>query len=262
VLDGVGRTVQTQLNSDPSCSGGTVNSDTTYDLDGRISTVSNPYCSTAANASTSGTTTYSYDGLGRKTQVTNPDNSTSTTSYTGRAILDADEGRGTGTAPIQAISQRDALGRLVSVCEVTASPEKGSSGTPSSCGLDISGTGFLTQYAFDPLGNLLSVQQGGISRSFVYDSLSELKSASNPESGATSYTYDNDGNLVSKTSAVGITTTYTYDVLNRLTSKSYSDGSTPSACFLYEPKHLCNRTLSCGMDAGHRSRNVPFRGPS
>lgn len=234
VLDGVGRVTEAQLNTDPSCSGGTTNVDTYYDLDGRESTVSNPYCSVNASAPTAGYTTYTYDGLGRVTQVEHPDNSYVTDSYLGRAVLTIDEGTGAGSTRVQRVSQKDALGRLTSVCEVTGSTGKGSSSTPGACGLDIAGTGFLTQYVYDPLNNLVSVAQGGVNRSFHYDSLSELESATNPESGTTTYGYDKDNNLVSKTDQRGITTTYTYDALNRLTGKSYSDNFTPAACFHYD----------------------------
>jgi YD repeat-containing protein len=230
-LDGVGRVTETQLDTDPSCSSGTDNVDTYYDLDGRVSAVSNPYCSDTPIA---GNTIYTYDGLGRTIQVTHPDNSYVTNSYIGRAVLSVDEGNGNGSTKIQHISQKDALGRLTSVCEVTSSTEMGSSSTPAGCGLDIAGTGFVTQYAYDTLSNLVSVTQGGSRRSFSYDSLSELKSAANPESGTTTYDYDNDSNLTSKTDARGIKTAYSYDVLNRLTGKSYSDSSTPAACFQYD----------------------------
>ncbi len=239
-LDGEARTTRSQLNSDPSCSGGTVNVDTTYDADGRKWTVSNPYCSTNTGAPTSGTTTYSYDGLSRVIQVTHPDGTSATNTYTGRAVLSADEGN--GTRDVQRISQSDALGRLIYVCEVTGQTQQGSSNnSPSSCGLDASGTGFLTTYGYDAsnsngsLDSLTSVTQGGVSRSFIYDSLGELRSATNPESGTTLFSsYDNDGNLLSKTDAKSVTTTYSYDKLNRLTGKSYSDGTTPSACFQYD----------------------------
>jgi RHS repeat-associated protein len=235
-----------QLNSDPSCQGGTVNVDTTYDADGRKYTVTNPYCSNNPGAPTAGTTTYAYDGLSRVYQVTHPDSTYATNTYSGRAVLSADEGNGTNR--IQRVSQTDALGRLLYVCEVTGQTQQGSNNSPSACGLDISSSpytgsisGFLTTYGYDasnsngPLESLTTVTQGGVGRSFIYDSLGELRSATNPESGTTVYTtYDSDGNLKSKTDAKGIVTTYNYDNLNRLTSKSYSDGITPSACFEYD----------------------------
>ncbi|MCC7308915.1 MAG: hypothetical protein IT173_15230 [Acidobacteria bacterium] len=65
-------------------------------------------------------------------------------------------------------------------------------------------------------------------RTFVYDSLSRLKSANNPESGTISYVYDNNGNLTSKVDARGVKTDYGYNALNRVTNRNYSlTGSTP-----------------------------------
>jgi RHS repeat-associated protein len=191
------------------------------------------------------------------TQVTHPDNTSATNAYTGRAVLSSDEGNGNpdGNGRIQRISQSDALGRLIYVCEITGQVQQGTSNfTPASCGssVDIAGSGFLTTYGYDgpglnngapsaPLESLTSVSQGGVSRSFIYDSLGELLTATNPESGTTTYSYDKDGNLTSKTAPLEnqtgsstVTTTYAYDHLNRLTGKSYSDGATPSACFEYD----------------------------
>jgi YD repeat-containing protein len=101
---------------------------------------------------------------------------------------------------VQRISQVDALGRLVTVCEVSSiTLTVGNSGTPPACGLDIAGTGFPTSYSYGALGNLLLVSQGGLNtRSFGYDSLSRLTSSTNPESGQSSFAYDANGNLISK----------------------------------------------------------------
>jgi len=209
----------------------------TYDPDERASTATNPYCTTSD--ATYGISTTTYDGLGRPVQVTNADGSYVTNTYTGRAVMTSDEGNGetqNGNAVrIQRVAQKDALGRLTAVCEVSATTQQGSTNnTPSVCGLDVAANGFLTTYGYNGRGDLLSVSQGALSRSFTYNSLSQVLSATNPESGTTSYTYDLDGNMTSKTSQKGITTTYTYDSLNRLTGKSYSDGATPAACFAYD----------------------------
>jgi YD repeat-containing protein len=67
VFDGLGRVSQTQL-SDPS---GVDYVDTTYDLDGRKSTVSNPHRS--GSSTTDGITGYIYDALGRVCVVVQPD---------------------------------------------------------------------------------------------------------------------------------------------------------------------------------------------
>jgi len=237
--EGLGRVRQSQLVSDPDCTNGD-RTDSTYDGRGRIYTVSNPYCTTSD--STYGLTTFTYDALGRTTQVTNPDNSTVLKSYTGRATQVQDEGNGGGR--VTRISQTDALGRIVSVCEVSGTSLIGSGGTPGACGQDIAGTGFLTSYQYDALNNLLQANQAGIGpRTFVYDSLVRLVQAGNPESGTITYSYDASGNLATKTDARGIRTMYSYDGLNRLTGKTYSDG-TPAATFNYDQSSALGVTLT------------------
>jgi RHS repeat-associated protein len=93
------------------------------------------------------------------------------------------------------------------------------------------------------VGNLTSVAQGALQRSFTYDSLSELASAFNPESGTTSYAYDEDGNVITKTDARSIITTTYYDADRRVTQKSYSDG-TPGARFVYDSSSQNGFTLT------------------
>lgn len=240
VMDGVGQPIQTQLTSDPS---GTDYTDTTYDGTGNIYTQSNPYRSTSDP--TYGISTSTYDALGRITQLAHPDGTTALTTYYGAATEFCDEGNGTNR--VCRITQDDALGRLISVCEVTNTDLIGNGGTHSQCGQSINGSGFLTSYQYDPLGNLLQVNQGTLNpRTFTHDSLSRLLTANNPESGVRSYTYDANGNVSSKTSptpnqtnpAVTETITYCYDQLNRLVSKSYSAQacpmSAPDATFSYD----------------------------
>ena len=221
LYDGLGRVKQTQLNSDPE---GVDFVDTTYDLDGRLYQTSNPYRS----GDTEFWTTRGYDGLGRLNSLTNPDNSFTSTKYIGNTTTITDE------IGNQRESQTDALGRLTKVWE------------------DPAGANLETDYGYDVLGNLLTVNQLGNSgngetprqRSFSFDSLSRLLSSTNPETGTISYYYTNNGVLCtgdpslpcSKTDARNVTTSYIYDALNRLTSKQYSGGNgiTPSSCFLYD----------------------------
>jgi len=127
---------------------------------------------------------------------------------------------------------------------------------------DLNNHPYVTTYQYDPLGNLLCVHQKATDTSadvactgsaapsvpaawrqrfFIYDSLSRLVSAFNPESGLTSYGYDNNGNLTSKTSpapnqtgTATVTTTITYDALNRQLDKSYSDGVTLGSSLRYD----------------------------
>ncbi len=260
--DGIGHPARTLLTSDPN---GTVYTDTTYDGTGRVRTVSNPYYTTSDQ--TYGVTTYTYDPLGRTTQVQHPDGSSISTTYSGRAILTADEGN--GTRSVQRISQIDGLGRLKSVCEVTSvTLPVGSNPAPIACGLDIAGTGFLTTYSYDTLNNLISVTQGNLNgRTSAYNSLSRLLCSANPEvstatcpnpdtgsytAGTIRFTYDAIGNLSSRkaplpnqaSTSMTVTASHTYDVLNRTTSTSYSDGSTPSSYFAYDQSSVWGYTLA------------------
>jgi RHS repeat-associated protein len=243
-FDGVGRVTEEQT-SDPV---GTDLVDTAYDGLGRNATVSNPYRSTSDP--TYGITTYAYDALGRTTQVKRPDGSMVNTTYTGAATEVQDEGNGNGSSRVTRISQADGLGHMTSVCEVTSASLTGLGGTPSSCGQDISGTGFLTQYSYDALGDLLAVTQNGLnSRSFVYDSLGRLTSGTNPESGTITYQYDGNNNVTSRTApdqnhlSGTVTATYQYDPDNHLTGKSFNDGTTPSVTYVYNTGQINGLTL-------------------
>jgi RHS repeat-associated protein len=125
----------------------------------------------------------------------------------------------------------------------------------------------VTNYSYDTLSNLTCAVQQGTNpgtfstcaaapaswrpRSFVYDSLSHLTSATNPESGTISYAYDADGNVATKiapkanqTGTATIQTSYTYDKLNRLSKKAYNDGSTATAQYGYDAVALTGCTTA------------------
>jgi RHS repeat-associated protein len=244
--DGIGHVTQTQLVSDPD---GTTHAPTTYDGLGRSYQVYNPTrCSaptTNCGESTWGVTTYTYDALGRVMNVLEPDGSATTKTYSGDQTTVTDE------AGNQRTSQTDSLGRLAKIWE----------------GPNVGGLNYETDYQYDALGNLLCVVQKGTDttafttcaaasanwrpRSFVYDSLSRLTSAANPESGTVTYAYDLNGNLSNKTapkpnpnSTGTVTTNYSYDVLNRLTKKSYVNLTTPTAQYAYDGNTLTGCTVA------------------
>ena len=246
LLDGLGRTYQSQVNSD-AVAPDYVN--TTYDQIGRIQSVSNSYRS--PSDPTYGITSYAYDILGRTTQITRPDNQTVLYSYTARATSVQDEGNGSNR--IQKIYQNDGIGRLSSVCEVSGTTLSGLSPTPGACNQDIAATGFLTTYQYDPLGNLTNVTQGGLNpRGMTYDGLSRLVSETIPEvqNSTTIYGYNSNGDMYQRvrptvnqtTPTVTTTTTYSYDSLHRLTQIQYSDG-TPSANFYYDETSVSGLSL-------------------
>jgi RHS repeat-associated protein len=260
LLDGLGRISQTQLNSDPS---GVTYTDTTYDAVGRQSTVSNPYRTSNDPGPTNGITTTSYDPLGRVTQITPPDGNLSTgantvkTSFFGNCTTVTDQAGKIRKSCI------DGLGRLTQVFE----PDSGNNLVNE------------TDYTYDTLDNLLTVNQKGNdpnsgdwrTRTFAYNSLSQLTSATNPETGPSgsngtvTYTYDNNGNLATKTFpqqnqtnlAVTITGYLCYDQENRLTGKAYSTSaltcplSSPLASYSYDGANCLG--LSTCYNTHHRT---------
>jgi RHS repeat-associated protein len=253
--DGVGHIKQTQITSDPQ---GTIYTDTTYDGLGRVYTVSNPYRSGSDPTTSSGTTTFFYDALGRKCLEVSPDGTQPTggvcpttqpandlfTTYSGNTTTVTDQ---TGKSRK---SVTDALGRLTYVFE------------------DPAGLNYETDYTYDALGNLLTVnQKGGTAnsslwraRTFTYDSLSRLLTSNNPEVGTIAYKYDLDANctspnsfiglLISKTDARGIRTCAQYDAINREVALNYSNGD-PTVTTAYD-QAACLGLSTC-QNIGHRT---------
>jgi RHS repeat-associated protein len=244
VYDGLGRTRQTQLNSNPGC---VVKVDTTFDAIGRKETVSNPYCTTGDP--TYGITKFKYDALSRTTRVIPPDGNEASdtnvvqTTYSGNTVTVTDQ------AGKKIKSETDALGRLIRVWEPDLNQN----------------LVHVTRHQYDALDNLRCVHQKSTDatadktcddptvpatwrpRRFTYSSLSQLLTANNPESGIISYTYDNDGNLVTKTDARGISVTHGYDELHRLATKNYSDTTpNPDVTYFYDQTSYNGLTISNG----------------
>jgi YD repeat-containing protein len=97
---------------------------------------------------------------------------------------------------------KDALGRVTSVTE------------PG---------GTVTNYSYDVFNNLTGVSRGGGTRSFSYNALGWLLSATNPENNTVTYNmYDGNGNLTKFTDGQQVVTAMTYDALNRMMSKGYT----------------------------------------
>lgn len=218
-MDGMGHEIETQLTTDPSGADTVV---TTYFGTGHVHSKTNPYRTTSDP--TYGVTSYGYDALGRVTSMLTSDRANyQTWSYTGNAVQFRDENGN------QWKRTSDAFGRLTQVLEPNG----------------ISQTSTMeTDYSYDPLNNLLSVSQwggahgatGARTRSFTYDVLSRLLTATNPETGMVTYSYDLNGNVLTKTDARSVSAVYSYDVLNRITSKTYSNDAsgTPWSCYQYD----------------------------
>ena len=240
-MDGLFHTIETQLTTDPY---GTDIVKTTYDGEGHIYQKTNPYRGTTSN----GTITYRYDAFGKPIETIEQDGSSIIQMcYNGlpsSPSVYCSSGQLGSTVPGYGIwvdttdevgnhSQHvsDAFERLFQVME-----PNGPSQTAS----------METDYKYNTLNNLLEVDQyGGAKgnsnyvdriRSFMYDNLSRLLSATNAENGTIGYGYDANGNVTTKIDHRNVATTFTYDALNRVVSKSYSSdpSGTPSSCYQYD----------------------------
>ena len=161
------------------------------------------------------TTTFS-DSLHRPIKVKSPDSAVLTTAYSGNLVLVTDQNNK------QRLSKTNILGQTTDIWEITSAD--GATVAVSFPNHPEVTAGYQTTYEYDALSNLTKTIQGTQSpRIFVYDSLSRLKSAFNPESGTTNFDYDANGNLTLKTNARGVSVTYAYDALNRSTTVDYSD---------------------------------------
>ncbi len=174
IYDQMGRTIESR-----QYEGGTnyIATQTQYDVLGRAFKNSNPFRPWQGESAV--WTTQAFDALGRVVSVTTPDSAVVATSYSANSITATDQ------AGKQRKSVTDALGRMTQVYEA-----------PNDVNFN-----YLTSYAYDTLDNLTTVTQGTQTRTFVYDSLKRLTSATNTESGTTSLQYDVSGNLLVRTDA-------------------------------------------------------------
>jgi RHS repeat-associated protein len=239
MVDGLGRTINSYLVNDPD---GQTAVDRTYDTNGRVTTVSNPY-----RGSPNGVETLYYDGLDRVYANRHADSNVAYTFY-GNTNPDPNAsaqqscpsgayGYGYPTVFIDESwrareTWTDGFGRVIETDE----PDATWALTVYTC------------YQYDLNDNPIGVVSAGgaqstctlngvtFSRCYSYDLLSRITSAKAPESGTTSYSYTASGGglcsgnpsaVCQRTDARGITTTYCYDALNRLTGKKFSSVSCP-----------------------------------
>ncbi len=219
--------------------------DSCYGPVGSLQSTGAPYdrASLPTTQSCSGGGAYQYDALGRPISVTRADGSSTTWQYNNRAVKQTDS---PGTSKI---TQMDLIGRVTGVCEVSSTSMVSGTQTtdsPSSCGMDIAGNGYLTSYAYDLVNHKVNITQGvQATRMFQTDMAGRQTVTTEPESGTTTYSYpppSATGQSVTRTrpranqtnASVTTATTTQYDKLGRIVSVTYNDGSTPTKSFTYD----------------------------
>jgi RHS repeat-associated protein len=252
-LDGLGRLFLKQTRQAP----GSSSFDTVgyvYDSNGRLSGTGLPCVSTAGVPCSSAATTTTFDALGRPLQVTDGGGGTLSYTYSANDVLQVFGPAPAGENTKSQQMEYDVLGRLSSVCEITAATGSGT------CGQTSTKTGYWTKYAYGT--NSMTVTQNAQgapqSRSYYYDGLTRLTSETNPESGTTTYTYDSDstcstykGDQVKRVDAMGNITCYAYDALHRNTGITYPSGpyaaSTSPKTFVYDASSLFSCTTGANL---------------
>ncbi|MGW8768897.1 polymorphic toxin-type HINT domain-containing protein, partial [Streptomyces sp. NPDC055815] len=217
LLDGFGRTRQSQATpANPAYTGRMV-SDTRYDSQGRVERTSNTWYNdqaapggtllTAADSAIPSQTRNAHDGMGRITASEfwslGVKQHATVTSYPGADRTDIVPPP--GAWPAGTIT--DARGRVT---------ERWQYRTPTATGNPADAD--ISRYTFTVDGKPLTRKDaGGNTWTFGYDVRGRQISGTDPDAGATTRTYDTASRLVSSKDARGTNLVYTYDLLGRRT---------------------------------------------
>ena len=154
-------------------------------------------------------TVYTRDILGRPTKIANSDGTFRTLTYVGNLVSEENERNLTTTYRYAAFGDPD---RKFLV------------------GIDLPTRNNMT-IGRDDLGNITSVTQGSVTRTYHYNASFFLTSIDDPETGTTTFGRDAVGNMTSRT-VNGRTTAFAYDGLNRLTTITYPAGTPTTITYL------------------------------
>jgi RHS repeat-associated protein len=246
-LDGLGRTYATYDTDPNNASTGTRYQWFWYNALGQLYKETGPYFSSSDPSHTP--TLYNFDALGRVATVGSTSHAiTLPTGATEDIWFGSNVKVVSDASGIERGYQYDGLGRLVYVCDGMGAGnqqdyiEGGSTGFPYNCGLNYAGlaNGFLTTYTYDPVNDLTGVNINGQTRSFTWDGIGRMLTATTPESGTVTNVYD--------TGSPGDLFTTTYPAPNSLTG-------TLTACYGNWSNGACTST---GWDLMHRLNYISF----
>ncbi|MFJ8475887.1 polymorphic toxin-type HINT domain-containing protein [Kitasatospora sp. NPDC094011] len=227
IMDGEGRTVQSQATPALSAYNGRLITDTVYDSQGRVTRANSPwYNKDSAPSTTSfdtdtkkvpGQTYNVYDGLGRPvTQqfvAYGVTQTTTTTTYPG--VDRTDVTPPAGATPASSVI--DARGHTTQLWQY-----KTTTATGNLADADI------TSYTYNPDGHLATQKDAaGNTWTHGYDQRGREITGTDPDTGTSTKTYDTAGRLATATDARGQTIAYTYDLLGRVTG-TYSGTVAPA----------------------------------
>ncbi|MFI9364684.1 polymorphic toxin-type HINT domain-containing protein [Kitasatospora sp. NPDC053057] len=227
IMDGEGRTVQSQSTPALSAYKGRLITDTVYDSQGRVTRANSPWYNDAAAPSPTPFDTVTnkvpaqtynvYDGLGRPvtTQFVayGVTQTTTATAYPGADRTDVTPPA--GATPTSTVT--DARGHKTQLWQYK---------TPTATGNQADAD--ITTYSYNPDGHLATQKDAaGNTWSHGYDLRGRETSTSDPDTGTATKTYDTDGHLATVTDARGQTVAYTYDLLGRTTG-TYSGTVAPA----------------------------------
>ena len=171
---------------------------TNYNERGEVKAVSRPYFGDAPAAERQWTTT-AYDLIGRPKWIVAPDGGVTSTTYDGLR-----------TVSTNALGQTETRETAVNGWLLRTADHLGT----------------LTSYWYEPFGNLVDTNAGGVVTKMTYDSLGRKISMDDPDMGVWTYGYNVLGELVRQTDAKGQVVTMQYDELGRMTSRMEAEGTT------------------------------------
>ena len=169
-------------------------------------------------------TAYDYDAMGRRVKTTFADGSFATNSFTPTtsSVIDPN---GHKMAQV-----RDARGRIVRVEEWSGADGRALAYPSQAFALYAA-----TIYAYDTLGNLLSVTDAkGSLTTMSYDALGRKGAMNDPDMHNVSYVYDALGQLTKQTDAKNIPFAFTYDAIGRILTKKRADNGADSVPYTYD----------------------------
>jgi YD repeat-containing protein len=215
--DALGREIKMTTQDSQSTSTSIVET-TTYDTEGRISYKSFPHYSTGEKV---GRYLY-YDAMDRVLRETNSATNSATNTTVKYCYGSRCNGNRTGKQPVtHGMVSTDARGfeivtngrsygdpAQLHVLDVYSQTEEAT---------DTQDAKYIhTDMARDSLGRMLSVKQGGFTRSYEYNSANQLVKVTNPETNITEYGYDLSNNMISKKVGSTVAQTMKYNTLNQL----------------------------------------------